>query len=384
MPTALTTSTVDALYVHVPFCHTICGYCDFYSVVFDRRSVDPLVDALLAELELVRQECDLRCRTIFVGGGTPTTLPPRPLARLLAALRCCAPAGRVEEFTVEANPATVSDATAALLASHGVTRVSIGAQSFEPGELRVLERIHRPRQVEQTLRICRAAGVPQINLDLIFAVPGQSLEAWLANLRRAIELGPDHLSCYALTYEPGTPLHERLLAGSVRPVAEELEAEMFEATIQTLTTAGFVHYEISNFARPGCECRHNLTYWHNLPYAGIGPSACGYVGGVRYKNVADVSRYVGAIRQGRSPRVEAEMPDPLRQARETAMLELRLREGMHRETFARRFGCDPVDYFRAAVVKHAAGGLLEVTPERIALTRRGLLLADTVIADFLG
>lgn len=376
-----TSPPIPALYVHVPFCHTICGYCDFYSVVLDKRAVTPLVDALLTELEAARHGTPFRPRTIFVGGGTPTTLPAGELRRLLTALRRDAEPDL--EFTVEANPATVAAEVAAVLAEAGVTRVSIGAQSFDPGELRVLERIHLPAQVAGTVDVVRKAGIPQVSLDLIFAVPGQSLESWKRNLRMAIDLGPDHLSCYGLTYEKGTPLFEQLAAGSVHRLDAELEAEMYEWTIDELDRCGYRQYEISNFARPGRECRHNLVYWRNEPYVGVGPSAAGFVDGVRYRNVPDTAAYVRAIASGASPRIEAERRTLQDQARETIMLSLRLRAGVDRRSFASRFGLDPAEMFEEPLRKHCELGLLEATEDAVRLTRAGLLVADSVIADFL-
>lgn len=377
-----TANDVPALYVHVPFCRTRCGYCDFYSRVLDPAAVVPLVDALLAELRQAKLQRDLAFDTIFVGGGTPTVLPPSQLERLLQSCRRLIRSAGDVEFTVEANPATVDAETSHVLAAAGVNRVSIGAQSFDADELRVLERTHRPEQVGQTVAMCREHGLRRISLDLIFAIPGQTLSSWLATLRAAIALEPEHLSCYGLTYEAGTRLHAELEAGRVARVDHDLEADMYEATIDTLAAAGYQQYEISNFARPGAECRHNLTYWHNEPYLGIGPSAAGYVDGVRYKNVPDIADYVASIKAGRSPRCEEERLPPERAARETAMLALRLNEGLNRPRFADRFGQDPVAFFAAALAKHVADGLLEVTPTAIRLTRKGLLLANTVIADF--
>ncbi|MBW7904114.1 MAG: radical SAM family heme chaperone HemW [Phycisphaerae bacterium] len=377
-----TSPTVRALYVHVPYCHTICGYCDFYSEVLDTRAAPRLVRALTAELRAQRSRCRLEPLTIFVGGGTPTTLAPDLLARLLAVL-AEPPLGAELEFTVEANPATVSPQVADALASAGVNRVSIGAQSFDPAELRVLERIHRPEQVAQTVRHARAAGIDNINLDLIFAVPGQSLDSWRRSLDAALELEPDHLSCYGLTFEPGTPLHEQMKGGRIRPADPELEADMYEATVATLAAAGLRQYEISNFARPGRECRHNLVYWHNEPYLGIGPSASGFVGGVRYKNVPDTAEYVRCLDEGRSPRAQQETLSPEQRARESVMLELRLVEGIDRRRFAQRFGHDPAELFGDQVRRHAELGLLEIGPATLRLTRRGMLVADSVITDFL-
>lgn len=385
-----TPATVASVYVHVPFCHTICGYCDFYSTVLDRDASGPLVDALIAELQAAfdgrgvpARPLDPRIGTIFVGGGTPTTLPPADLSRLLRRLAALPANGGWREFTVEANPATVNERVAHLLVEAGVNRVSIGAQSFDPSELRVLERIHRPAQVEQTVRACRRAGIRALNLDLIFGVPGQSMDSWLASLRAALELEPDHLSCYGLTYEPGTPLFEQLRVGRVRPVESDLEAAMYEVAIDTLAAAGFRHYEISNFARPGFECRHNLVYWHNDPYLGIGPSAAGFVDGLRYRNVCDTAEYVRTIRAGRSTRIDEERLPPERRARETAMLGLRLIDGLDRRRFAERFGQDPATLYAEAVARHVELGLLEVTPTHLRLTRAGLLVADSVMADFL-
>lgn len=387
-----TPTAVRSVYAHVPFCHTICGYCDFYSVVLDRSAASPLVDALLAELDHWLDRTTVEAQTIFVGGGTPTTLPPADLARLLGRLRSLRADRRPRdagpdddgfEFTVEANPATVAPDVAEALAAAGVTRVSIGAQSFDPSELRVLDRIHHPRQVAQTVHACRAAGIERINLDLIFGVPGQTLDAWLRSLHAALELEPEHLSCYGLTYEPGTPLFDRLARGQVARVDADVEAAMYEATIDALARAGLRQYEISNFARPGRECRHNLAYWHNEPHLGLGPSAAGLVDGVRYRNVPDASAYGGAVREGRSPQVEQERLEPERRARETAMLELRLIDGIDRARFAARFGRDPADLFADALARHVPGGRLACDDGAIRLTRAGLLVADSVIADFL-
>lgn len=383
MPETLTTpSTIRSLYVHVPYCHTICGYCDFYSEVLDRRSTGRLVDALLSELATAATGRSLAFETVFVGGGTPTTLPIPDLERLLRTLQShLAPAGAIE-FTVEANPATVSPEVAGALVACGVTRASVGAQSFDPGELRVLERIHKPAQVAETIANCRAAGIRSLNLDLIFAVPGQSLDSWLTNLRAAIELEPDHLSCYGLTYERGTPLFEQLQAGKVQRIDPDLEADMYEATIDTLATAGFEQYEVSNFARPGHACRHNLVYWRNEPCLGIGPSAAGLVDGLRYKNVPDTAEYARCIEAGRLPRISTEKLTIDQAARETAVLGLRLRSGIDRNAFRQRFRHDVTELFDEQIRRFSELGLIELTPERLHLTRRGLMVADSVMAEF--
>jgi len=340
------------------------------------------VGALLRELETWRARVDLDSETVFVGGGTPTVLPLPELHRVLSALAATIRPGHDYEFTVEANPATVSAAVAECLVAAGVNRVSLGAQSFDPRDLRVLDRRHNPRDVGETMRLCRAQGLHNISLDLIFGVPGQSVVQWRENLDRALDLGPEHLSCYGLTYEPGTPLYERLRAGRVCRVDEGVEAEMYETTLDTLAAAGFEHYEISNFARPGRRCRHNLVYWRNQPCLGIGPSAAGLVDGLRYRNVPDVREYVADLAAGRSPAREEERLDPQRRMGESAMLALRLRDGLDRADFLAEFERDPLEVFADAVKRHAPEGLLAADARGIRLTRAGLLLANRVLVDF--
>lgn len=459
-----------SIYVHLPFCRTRCGYCDFYVQLLSQGAVTPLVDAVLAELAAYQARVPLAVDTIFVGGGTPTVLPPAELARVLAALRTTVAPDATLEFTVEANPATVTDEVARVLVDHGVNRVSLGAQSFEPAELRALQRTHQPAQVGQTLDTCRRHGLERLSIDLIFGIPGQTLASWEQNLKTAVGLGVEHLSCYGLTYESGTPLHKWLHEGRVQKCDEDLEADMYERMLDILPAAGLALYEISNFARPGAACRHNLRYWYNEPYLGLGPSAAGYVAGVRYKNVPDTAAYVqgiqvlraggrpaapggtsarGADSAGQPSQVSggrtsaqpaasggrasrrAVSPDQILEqetasgaqpseqsppqpalrlpvqrladtglpqpggfpwsdheqltgdaaARETAVLALRLSTGVNRPRFIARHGCDPAVAYADALAPHVADGLVTIDANAIRLTRRGLLLANTVMRD---
>jgi oxygen-independent coproporphyrinogen-3 oxidase len=371
-----------ALYIHIPFCRRICGYCDFYHLPLAQNhdAVPRLVDALIAELRLRTEHVTFHPKTIFIGGGTPTTLPPEQLRRLLAT---CLEFGTPDEFTVEANPATINDAVAETLATGGVNRISVGAQSFNRGELQFLDRDHQPDQVAQTLETCRRHGLTNLSLDLIFGIPGQDSESWSRSLATAVDLGPQHLSCYGLTYEPGTTLHNRLQRGAIERMENNSEANLYEQTINQLAGAGFEQYEISNFARDGRVCLHNLVYWRNEAYLGIGPSAAGYIQGQRYKNIPDLAEYVRHVESGALPTSESESLDPTAAAGETAMLGLRLIAGLDRDTFAKRFGQDPVVYFAPVIAKHGQAGHLEVSDSAIHLTRSGLLLCDMVIADFL-
>ncbi len=369
------------LYIHVPFCETKCGYCDFYSVPLGDRATSPVVDATLRELDDRTKAAPEPIATIFVGGGTPTLLPPADLQRLMGALATIARQHAVEEFTVEANPATVDEPKARLLVENGVTRVSMGAQSFFPAELAALERLHSPQDIPPSVETLRRCGVRQVNLDLIFGIPGQSLDSWRQSLARAIELAPDHIACYGLTYEPATRLTAQLHHGHVTPCDEDIEADMFNATVDVLGAAGYRQYEISNFARPGCECRHNLLYWRNQPYIGVGPSAAGCLSGRRYKNVPDIAAYVRRMEERGDAEAESETLTREMLALELVMMQMRLSDGLSVSDFRQRVGVDPRHQYAAALSRLVQKGWVTATCHRIALTRAGMLVANRVIAE---
>lgn len=371
------------LYLHVPFCTAKCGYCDFYSVPSAGRDTAAVVDRLLLELDLRLAAGEHPITSIFVGGGTPTVLPADQLHRLLEPLAAVARKPACAEFTVEANPGTLDDQKAAILAQAGVDRLSLGAQSFHPPELATLERTHSPDQIAPALETARWAGIARVNLDLIFGIPGQTLTSWTESLDSGMDLGVQHLALYGLTYESGTPLARRLEAGCIQRCSERLEADLYRAGVQRLAARGFEQYEISNFAQPGQRCLHNLAYWNNDPYIGVGPSAVGYSGGGRYRNVPDVARYVQMIDQRGSAVIETERVTGRRLAAETAMLQLRLVEGLDTAKFQTRTGSDPRVAFAGAIERCRALGLLRVTPTHIALTNDGRLLADSIITEFM-
>ncbi|MCH7592063.1 MAG: radical SAM family heme chaperone HemW [Planctomycetes bacterium] len=288
---------------------------------------------------------------------------------------------RIDEFTVEANPATVDAEKAELLVSQGVTRVSMGAQSFFPEELATLERIHSPDDIAPSVATLRRAGVLQINLDLIFGIPGQTLGTWSQSLSRAIELEPDHIACYGLMYEPGTVLTAMRRAGKIKPCDENLEADMFERMVSTLTTAGYEQYETSNFAKPGCRSEHNLIYWRNQPYIGVGPSAVGCLDGRRYKNVADVAGYIRTMDEHGHAEAESETIDTEKLITEMVMMQLRLVEGLSIESFRHRTGMDPVGLFGTTLDDLKRRGVLTVSDTHIALTQDGRLVSDAVMRE---
>lgn len=368
-------------YVHVPFCAHKCHYCDFYSFVDTESRQGAFVDRLEAEMRAVADGF-MRdpLETVFFGGGTPTLLEPPLLARMLASMRGILPLAPDAEITVEANPETVTTEVASILASAGVRRVSMGCQSFEPRLLHALERRHRPERVPQAIDALRDAGVPQVNLDLIFGIPGSSGEDWMRDLDAALSLAPDHLSAYGLVYEPNTPLHTRMRRGDVTPVDEDLEARMYEHALDRLAQEGFVRYEISNWSRPGMACRHNLIYWTGGDWWAFGPSGSAHGAGVRWKNVPRLGDWLAS--GPFSPVQDVERVDEDGRIGERFMLELRLASGIAEDEVGRMLGHGTRSApRRAAISRHESAGLLEREGGRLRLSRRGLLLANTVVAD---
>jgi oxygen-independent coproporphyrinogen-3 oxidase len=328
-------------------------------------------------------------RTLYVGGGTPTALPRDLLWRLLDGLRRrfitqrSQTAGRdAAEFTVEANPGVLDDALLDAMQNAGVNRVSLGVQSFHPETLATLGRIHGPDEALRALDLLRRRGIRHVSLDLMFAVPGQPLDQWLSDLRAAVACDVEHLSVYGLSIEPHTPLGRRVAAGDLAPLPDATYAEMQMAARHILLAAGYEHYELSNFARPGCRCRHNLAYWHNHSYLALGPAATSYVGGVRETRIADVAEYVRRVQAGASPVAESERLTGERRARETAILGLRLLEGFDIAAFERQTGFAPLYLFAEPIKRHRDLGLLEVADGHVRLTPAALPVADSVLADF--
>ena len=368
-------------YIHVPFCAHKCHYCDFYSFVDTESRQGAFVDRLEAEMgaaadRFIREPLE----TVFFGGGTPTLLEPPLLERALASMRRALPLAPAAEVTVEANPETVTREVADILAAAGVRRVSMGCQSFEPRLLHALERRHRPERVPDAIALLRAAGVPQVNLDLIFGIPGSSIDDWMRDLDAALALAPDHVSAYGLVYEPNTPLHARMRRGDVTPVEEDLEARMYEHALDALSAAGFERYEISNWSRPGMACRHNLIYWTGGDWWAFGPSGSAHGAGVRWKNVPRLGDWLAS--GPFSPVQDVERVDADGRIGERFMLELRLASGIAEEDVSRMLEVGVRGPARArAIARHESDGLVERVGGRLRLSRRGLLLANSVVSD---
>jgi oxygen-independent coproporphyrinogen-3 oxidase len=372
-----------SLYVHVPVCRSKCRYCGFYSVPADGVDAGRLVDGLLRELD---RHDGVEFSTAYIGGGSPTALPAGELVRLAGAVGQRAP--RVAEFTVECNPGQVDAGLLTALRAVGVNRISFGAQSFLERELGLLGRKHSVAQIAAAVAMARRAGFENVGLDLIFAIPGSTLADWRTSLEAAIELGAEHVSAYGLSFEAGTPFEAERRAGRLAPVDEELDRAMYEWTIDRLARAGLEQYEISNFAKPGFECRHNLGYWANRPYVGVGPAAASYrtegaaPGGRRIENDANVERYLDAVEYGRAAPSQAHMVNGDDAVCETAVLNLRRRAGIDLAEFRRRTGHDAMRTFAGPIGRYGGLGLIEVTDRAVRLTRRALPIADTILCDF--
>jgi oxygen-independent coproporphyrinogen-3 oxidase len=387
LPRTLPRAGVPGLYVHIPFCFHKCHYCDFYSITRQTEPrMDRFVDRLLVELDLwLKGEGgpEFRLQTIFLGGGTPSLLPLGSMGRLLEGLRRRLDLSGLEEWTIEINPATLTAEYARLLRQAGVDRLSFGAQSFDPGELKMLERHHDPEDVARSLQIAREAGFERLNLDLIYAIPGQSLDSWLRSLETALGLGTSHLSCYGLTYEPNTPMAVKKRLGQFQGAEESLELQMMHQTRARLAGAGLPAYEISNYARPGEQCRHNLLYWTGGNYLGLGPSAASHVEGWRWRNRPHLREWEEAVDAGRLPAAEVETLSPRRRAGELAMLLLRLERGLNFADFAARSGYDAQNVFAGQLEQLTKVGLIHIERGAARLTERGLNVADAVAAEFL-
>ncbi len=364
-----------AAYIHVPFCRHRCGYCNFTLIAGRDDLVSDYLQALAVELSWL--ETPRPVDTLFIGGGTPTHLTVEQLRQLCETVRYWFPVEEGHEFSVEANPLDFTVDKAQLLAEYGVNRVSLGVQSFAADKLALLERDHRRDDIVRAYEAARRCGAA-VSLDLIFGAPGETPQSWQHDLEAALALGPDHLSTYGLTFERGTSFWSRLQKDELRPVAEDDERWMYETAIDRLTASGFEHYEVSNFARPGRRCRHNETYWSGAGYYAAGPGAARYVAGRREINHRSTTTYLRRVLGGLSPVADAEELDPEDSARERLVFGLRRMEGWHRDEFVAATGFDLEQLAGPALTRFIDAGLLDETDRRIRLTRRGLLISDSL------
>lgn len=382
---------MPGLYVHIPFCVRKCLYCDFYSLPTGHGALpkrlaeathgdnDPFIAALAREMDSL--PAGFAPDTVFLGGGTPTELSDHDFAALFALLHRRIDLGRVTEWSCESNPGTLTREKVRIMMDAGVNRVSLGVQSFDPKTLEFLGRIHSADEAADGFRLLRDAGMRNINLDLMYGVPGQSREALATSLQRLVELDPDHAACYCLIFEDGTPLTDLKQRGFVKEVDDDEELEQYGIVRRALADAGFGHYEISNFAKPGRECRHNLLYWGGGEYIGLGPSAHSHWAGKRWGNIRDLGAYCRKLEAGTSVRAFEEQLEPEAKARETLVMWLRRLEGIPREAFRTQTGFDYVELCADALPWMEREGLVEQRDGTLRLTERGLFLSDGIFAE---
>ena len=372
--------THAGVYVHLPFCPYICPYCDFAKWAWDDARAVRYLRALHAEIAHAPQ---LHARTLFFGGGTPTTYEPAAIAALIAAVRARFALADDAEITAEANPDPVLAERLPGLREAGVSRLSIGVQSFDARELRSLGRRHTAADVERAVLAARNAGFRNVSLDLIFGVPGQTEESWKASLDAAIALGVEHISAYGLTIEEGTPYATWFARDPAAFAGETLEATLYAIAIERLRDAGFEQYEISNWARPGFRSQHNALYWANEPYLGLGVGAASYLDGVRSTHTRDLEAYCAAAEAGNQIPGESERLEGAARTGEAIMLALRIAEGVDLVRFRERYGVDVLERYRDVVQRLAADGVLAVAPAHVRLTERGRFVANDVCGAFL-
>jgi putative oxygen-independent coproporphyrinogen III oxidase len=365
---------VRHLYVHIPFCHRICPYCGFHKHTPGGHDIPAFFRALVEQARRAADDYDLNLRTVYFGGGTPTLPSRKTLDEFLLSLKHVIDLSGVEEFSVEANPRTFDRGKVDLLRDHGVTRVSLGVQAWDEQTLATLGRDHSPLEAEEAYAILRAAGIPVVNIDLMFSIPGQTLEAWRATLEKTTSLAPEHVSAYNLNYEEDTEFLTRFQRGEFT-TDPEADAEFFEVGIDHLTAAGLEQYEISNYARPSCESLHNQAYWQGADYLGLGPGAVSTVTGRRWKTLANTSLFTTLAARGESIETEVENLIPGQLRTERIALSLRTRAGA------------PLSLLGTAATIAAQdlveNGLATITRDRLTLTRRGRLVADSVTAHLL-
>ena len=366
-------------YVHIPFCTQICYYCDFSKVFIKNQPVDSYLAHLLEEFHFYDIQ---KLRTLYIGGGTPTALSAPQLEVLLKGLTKNLDLSALEELTIEANPGDLDADKIAVLKNSAVNRVSLGVQTFDNKMLKKIGRSHLEKDIYENIDRLKLAGFDNISIDLIYALPGQTMEQVKENVAKAIGLDIPHMSLYSLILENHTVFMNRMRRGKLPLPKEELEAEMFEYIIAELERAGFEHYEISNFSKSGFESRHNLMYWDNAEYYGIGAGASGYVNGIRYKNHGPIRHYLSAVEEGNA-RITEEHLSQKEQMEEEMFLGLRKKSGVSMARFEEKFGRSFDELYGEIIRDLVQQGLMQIEGDRVRMTKRGLFLGDTVAERFI-
>jgi len=370
----------DYLYIHIPFCIKKCLYCDFFSVPYNAQLTENYTDALCKELSL-KKDLAQSLKAIYIGGGTPSLLPDECFTKLFQCLRNNYHFSTDIEITVETNPGTLDKPKVNTLISTGVNRLSVGVQSFHDNELLFLGRIHNAEEAFRSIDLIIKAGIKNFSIDLMYGIPGQTMDSWKASLAKATELSPSHISTYELTLEENTPLYAIIRSNPIAATDEDLILEMYNHTIDYLAGHGYEHYEISNFALPGFKCFHNLNYWNRGEYIGAGAGAHSFVNGVRTKNIADVNKYIDGLNSGIIHETESLMITPAESLKEIIFLGLRKTEGINAKnipssTIGDREALEKLIDKSGELINE---GYLELNEDSLRLTRKGIVISNTII-----
>ena len=371
-----------ALYIHIPFCATKCFYCDFNTYSFHKEQADVYLNALRLEMN-VYASVSASLQTIFIGGGTPSILSPKSLGEMFEGLQENFQIQVDAEVTIECNPGTIDAEKLAIMRDSNVNRLSFGVQAMDDDILRRIGRIHSVNDVLNSYQMAREHNFDNINLDLIFALPEQTCDQWQYSLDKVISLDPDHVSAYNLTLEEGTKFYDWWDAGRLVLTNNETEADMYQLSIDRLTQAGYLHYEISNFAKPDCDVKHNLIYWNNEPYIGLGVGASGYIDGCRYTNVRGIPEYIEQTGQVKKPIVYRESLIGIQERAEMIILGLRKRDGICFDRYQKLFGQPITREFEQTINHLVELELVDTSNNHLRLTDRGLMLANYVFTEFL-
>ncbi len=374
-----------AAYVHIPFCEHICHYCDFNKVFLHNQPVDEYIEALFLEMErtlLVRPTPLLK--TVFIGGGTPTALSAKQLDVLLKGMRRILPLEQLEEYTIEVNPDSLDDEKLSVLKEHGVNRLSIGVQTFDESLLKEIGRTHTQASIVDALERSVRAGFHNLSIDLMFGLPNQTIAQFEQTLNAALKLPITHLSSYSLQVEARTVFYNRMRQGNLVLPSEDDEVAMYELLRESMKKAGFVQYEISNFAKNGFESKHNLIYWENEEYYGFGAGAHGYVDGIRYQNHGPLPKYLKAVAAGQAPILNEHAVSRIERIEEAMFMGLRKCNGILKASFLEKYGEKVDELFEMQIPQLLQAGLLYEDDERIKLTDKGLLLGNEVFEQFIG
>ena len=376
------TKPIEAVYIHIPFCLRKCNYCDFLSFA-QPQQMAKYVEALIAEMALAVNQFEVQAKTIFIGGGTPSCLPEGLMEQMLQAVQRCFVTDALIEYTMEANPGTLTEKKLQLMHQYGVNRLSLGVQSDRADHLQILGRIHSFDEAKQAVQMARNAGFENINLDFMYGLPGQTVEQWKYTLQNAMALEPQHLSLYQLKIEEGTVLDTWLAQGKISEFDDELALEMYRMAQSMLAEQGYGQYEISNYAKAGWESLHNQVYWRTDDYFGVGLGACSWIRPLRWNNSFDMDDYAAQIRKGRLPAQEPEHLTETEQMEETVFMALRMNSGLEKIIFEQRFGQLVEAVFAAALQRCIGRGWMEETDTAYRLTEEGRVLGNLVFLEFI-